>query len=63
MIQHPECPKSGFHITVYGATHWRAMLTTDELAERLRQRMIWRGSNSGSHNFASIGSDLQAGVP
>jgi hypothetical protein len=30
LAQHPECPKSGFRITVYGATHWRAMLRSHQ---------------------------------
>src|SRR6266478_5893714 len=30
LAQHPDCPKDGFRVTVYGATHWRAMLTITE---------------------------------
>jgi len=42
LAQHPECPKSGFRITVYGATHWRAMLTITPAAGRIRERQKWR---------------------
>jgi len=24
LAQHPDCPRNGFRVTVYGATHWRA---------------------------------------
>ncbi len=40
--QHPDCPKSGFQITVYGATHWRAMLTITPAAGRIREPQKWR---------------------
>jgi hypothetical protein len=42
LAQHPECPKSGFRITVYGATHWRAMLTIAPAAGRIREPQKWR---------------------
>jgi hypothetical protein len=42
LAQHPECPRSGFRITVYGATHWRAMLTITPAAGGLRDPHRWR---------------------
>jgi hypothetical protein len=27
LARHPDCPKRGFRVTVYGGSHWRAMLT------------------------------------
>jgi hypothetical protein len=42
LAQHPECPKTGFRITVYGATHWRAMLTITPAAGRIREPQKWR---------------------
>jgi len=42
LAQHPECPKSGFRITVCGATHWRAMLTITPAAGRIREPQKWR---------------------
>ena len=42
LAQHPECPKSGFRITVYGITHWRAMLTITPAAGRIREPQKWR---------------------
>jgi hypothetical protein len=42
LAQHPECPKNGFQITVYGATHWRAMLTITPAAGRVREPQKWR---------------------
>ena len=42
LAQHPECPKSGFRVTVYGATHWRAMLTITPAAGRIREPQKWR---------------------
>ena len=42
LAQHPECPKSGFRITVYGITHWRALLTITPAAGRIREPQKWR---------------------
>jgi len=42
LAHHPECPKSGFRITVYGATHWRAMLTITPAAGRIHEPQKWR---------------------
>ena len=42
LAQHPECPRNGFRITVYGATHWRAMLTITPAAGGIRDPQKWR---------------------
>lgn len=42
LAQHPECPKNGFRVTVYGATRWRAMLTITTAAGRVRDPRQWR---------------------
>ena len=42
LAQHPDCPKNGFRVTVYGATHWRAMLTITTAAGRVRNPQQWR---------------------
>jgi hypothetical protein len=42
LAQHPECPKRGFSVTVYGATDWRAMLTIAPAAGRIREPQKWR---------------------
>jgi hypothetical protein len=42
LAQHPDCPKNGFRVTVYGATHWRAMLTITTAAGRVRDPQQWR---------------------
>jgi hypothetical protein len=42
LAQHPECPKLGFSVTVYGATDWRAMLTITPAAGRIREPQKWR---------------------
>jgi hypothetical protein len=42
LAQHPDCPKNGFRVTVYGATHWRAMLTITPAAGRIRNPQQWR---------------------
>jgi hypothetical protein len=39
---HPDCPKNGFRVTVYGATHWRAMLTITTTAGRVQSPRQWR---------------------
>jgi hypothetical protein len=41
LVQHPDCP-NGFRVTVYGATHWRAMLTITTAAGRVRDPQQWR---------------------
>jgi hypothetical protein len=42
LAQHPDCPKNGFRVTVYGATHWRAMLTITTAAGRVPNPQQWR---------------------
>ncbi len=42
LAQHPDCPKDGFRVTVYGATHWRAMLTITTAAGGVRDPQRWR---------------------
>jgi len=42
LAQHPDCPKAGFRVTVYGATHWRAMLTITTAAGRVQNPQQWR---------------------
>ena len=42
LAQHPDCPKNGFRVTVYGATHWRAMLTISTTAGRVQSPRQWR---------------------
>jgi hypothetical protein len=42
LAQHPDCPKKGFRVTVYGATNWRAMLTITPAAGRVRDPQQWR---------------------
>ena len=42
LAQHPDCPKNGFRVTVYGATHWRAMLTITTAAGPVRNPQQWR---------------------
>jgi hypothetical protein len=42
LAQHPDCPKNGFRVTVYGATHWRAMLTITTAAGRVSNPQQWR---------------------
>jgi hypothetical protein len=39
--KHPDCPKKGFVVTVYGATHWRAMLTIKPAAGPIRNAREW----------------------
>ncbi len=40
--KHPECPKNGFQVTVYGTTLWRAMLTITPAAGPIRNPQEWR---------------------
>jgi hypothetical protein len=42
LARHPECPRNGFRVTVYGATDWRAMLTITPAAGRIREPQHWR---------------------
>jgi hypothetical protein len=42
LAKHPQCPKNGLQVTVYGATHWRAMLTITPAAGPVRNAQEWR---------------------
>ena len=42
LARHPDCPRDGFRVTVYGATHWRAMLTITTAAGGVRDPQQWR---------------------
>jgi hypothetical protein len=39
---HPDCPRDGFRVTVYGGSHWRAMLTITPAAGGIRDPKKWR---------------------
>jgi hypothetical protein len=42
LSKHPECPRKGFVVTVYGATLWRAMLMITPAAGAVRNPHEWR---------------------
>jgi hypothetical protein len=42
LARHPDCPKDGFRVTVYGGSHWRAMLTITPAAGGIRNAGEWR---------------------
>lgn len=42
LARHPDCPKEGFRVTVYGGSHWRAMLTITPAAGGIRNPQEWR---------------------
>ena len=42
LARHPDCPKAGFRVTVYGGSHWRAMLTITPAAGAVRNPEDWR---------------------
>jgi hypothetical protein len=42
LAKHPQCPKKGFQVTVYGTTLWRAMLTITPAAGPVRNPQEWR---------------------
>jgi hypothetical protein len=42
LARHPDCPKAGFRVTVYGGSHWRAMLTITPAAGAIRNPGDWR---------------------
>ena len=42
LAKHPHCPKHGLVVTVYGATHWRAMLTITPAAGPVGDPQEWR---------------------
>ena len=42
LASHPDCPKAGFRVTVYGWPAWRAMLTITPAAGAVRNPQEWR---------------------
>ena len=42
LTQHPDAPKQGLKITVYGGTDWRAMVTFTPAAGRIRDPQALR---------------------
>ena len=42
LAHHPDCPKAGFQVTVYGWPYWRAMLTIKPAAGAVRNPQEWR---------------------
>ena len=42
LAKHPQCPRKGFVVTVYGTTLWRAMLTIGPVAGPVRNPQEWR---------------------
>ena len=42
LARHPDCPKAGFQVTVYGWPQWRAMLTISPAAGGVRNPQEWR---------------------
>lgn len=42
LARHPDCPKAGFRVTVYGGSYWRAMLTITPAAGGIRNAGEWR---------------------
>jgi len=42
LARHPDCPRAGFRVTVYGGSHWRAMLTITPAAGGVRNPREWR---------------------
>jgi hypothetical protein len=42
LAKHPQCPKDGFRVTVYGATLWRAMLMIAPAAGPIPNPQEWR---------------------
>jgi len=42
LARHPDCPKAGFRVTVYGWPYWRTMLTITPAAGVVRNPQEWR---------------------
>jgi hypothetical protein len=42
LARHPDCPKAGFRVTVYGWPRWRAMLTIEPAAGGVQNPWEWR---------------------
>ena len=46
LARHPDCPKAGFRVTVYGWPYWQAMLTITPAAGGVRNPQEWRDLTS-----------------
>jgi hypothetical protein len=46
LARHPDCPKAGFRVTVYGWPYWQAMLTIAPAAGGVRNPQEWRDLTS-----------------
>ena len=46
LASHPDCPRAGFRVTVYGWPFWRAMLTITPAAGAVRNPKEWRDLTS-----------------
>jgi hypothetical protein len=42
LARHPDCPRRGLRVTVYGGSYWRAMLTITPAAGPVRNPGEWR---------------------
>jgi hypothetical protein len=42
LARHPDCPKAGFRVTIYGWPRWRAMLTIEPAAGGIQNPQDWR---------------------
>jgi len=42
LARHPDCPRAGFRVTVYGWPYWRAMLTITPAAGGVPNPQEWR---------------------
>ena len=54
----PDCPKAGFRVTVYGGSHWRAMLTITPAAGGIRDPKKWRDLTNDLAERLRKGYDL-----
>jgi hypothetical protein len=58
LARHPDCPKEGFRVTVYGGSHWRAMLTITPAAGGIRNPQEWRDLTNDLAERLRKGYDL-----
>jgi hypothetical protein len=58
LASHPDCPKQGFRVTVYGGSHWRAMLTITPAAGGIRDPGKWRDLTNDLAERLRKGYDL-----
>ena len=58
LASHPDCPKAGFRVTVYGGSHWRAMLTITPAAGGIRDPQKWRDLTNDLAERLRKGYDL-----